>query len=1281
MAKNTLEDLDPEDFSSIAKFLKNATKETEQMSEHFNQMYAVSKDLGKLETFFKKFGEDLKEAKQESTKIRAEFKMMRDFAKEVSNGFKDISSVEQLYGMIQKTAAELSSMPQFMATFQTRSMQARSAVEEINSAAATGVEIDKKRMKVLNKAQEEFKNTQLSIASDSALNNSKIAGLEKEINNQQENSLKIKQLMVQVDSKYLLQSREKWANGSQTLVQLEAQVAEDIKSVSVQDARIKILRERELIEKRIADQQTRLAKLTDPTGKAAEDARTKLEALNKSLSVLETTYRATGGNALEGFKDFKTQLAGVERERNESFQKQVAGNIVLAEQKEKQAVKDIITQKKLGGYLQHINRTEDARLGVLGQHVVAVQDFLKFGQKIPNAFMVLDFILKSGYERFIALDKAAEEFRKQTGFSTTQMKELRKEAEAVNVQFADMGVSIENVYKSAKALTDVFGRTSLVSKEALKNVSLLSVNLGVAEESSANVLSTFQGLGGATEQAAMNVIKVGAGISEKAGVPFKLVMQDVANASETTLNMIGANPSKLMKSAIAARAMGLELNKMVESQRKMLDFSNSINDELTASAMLGKNINFQLARQYAFEGRVEDSQRAILDTVKRAGDFNKMNVYQREALAKASGMELKDLSKMLAVDAQREEIMNGTDEAKKAVLRAQEKELQQLKEINKLDSEDLVAQNQKALMQQRMQGIMTKLKNIFDSISVAIGDILEPIITPLAAIIIPAFRLVGMLAKVLGFILKGLLLPITLIGQGFGYIADAIDGAISSFTGFSDDIKKYITYVLGVVGGVGTLYYLFFGGGGVSGLLKNIGSVFVKAKEGMGSLLKSGAGAIKDKASSIFGKGSGDAAKTATKSAAASERIKPAAGEGVKNFLKDLAEGLKAMKGGDVLLGALNLIPASIGLIAMIPGFVGAILLSRLDGGAIKTALTGLAEGLKSMASTTVLGGSVALAVAAAGLAVMLIGIPAMAAIAFLGVPFSAGLIAMSTGLSALGGNPLVLAGIAVIGVLSLAFVGFGLAAKLMAEAFTQIAKSLPGVITPLAAIAIMSPLFWVAATGIGILGASIAGLALLVIPAIIAAGAIALLGASTSILSKGIEPLERLAKLDVINAAVGIGSLGIAMAKFGAGAASAGLGSFVGEFLGGDPIKKLEQFSNMGDKLKGTAEAIDIIASATSKFGMVDAFADAVNRLVYSLERLNNQLEKSGEIKVESLNALTAAGSNVESTTTATSTSSSSSVIESKLDELIALLRDGAIGVTLDGEKVSRAMAGRGRE
>ena len=248
-------------------------------------------------------------------------------------------------------------------------------------------------------------------------------------------------------------------------------------------------------------------------------------------------------------------------------------------------------------------------------------------KKISNLEIMLPFVnlIMIAYDRFVQLDKAAESFRKQTGFSADQMRKLRSDAESVNRQFQDMGVGIEQVYESAKALTDVFGRTSLVTKETLGNVALLSANLGVAEADSANVLANFQGLGGATQEAAMNVIKVGAGISEKAGIPFKLVMNDIANASEQTTAMLGANPSKLMKSAIAARALGTDMNKIVSSQRKLLDYSSSINDELETSALLGRSISFQKSRQLAYDGDIVGAAKATLETVKRAGDFEKMS--------------------------------------------------------------------------------------------------------------------------------------------------------------------------------------------------------------------------------------------------------------------------------------------------------------------------------------------------------------------------------------------------------------------------------------------------------------------------------------------------------------------------------------------------------------------------------------------------------------------------------------------------------------------------------
>jgi hypothetical protein len=473
-------------------------------------------------------------------------------------------------------------------------------------------------------------------------------------------------------------------------------------------------------------------------------------------------------------------------------------------EREKRA-KNLKTQKEI---LNENKKLELDRSKILAENVKLEEKIsvwksraskIKAGIEGLKDLQVFVNLIMIAYDRFVQLDKAAESFRRETGFSADQMRTLRSDAEAVNRQFQDMGVGVAEVYNSAKALTDVFGRTSLITKETLGNVALLSANLGVTEADSANVLANFQGLGKATQEAAMNVIKVGAGISEKAGVPFKLVMNDIANASEQTTAMLGANPSKLMKSAIAARALGTDMNKIVSSQRKLLDYSSSINDELELSALLGKSVSFQKSRQLAYDGDIAGAAKATLATVKAAGDFDKMNVYQREKLAVAAGMELKDLTKMMAVDKQRNEIMLGGDQAAKDKLFAQEEVLRNLEKENDLTKQSLVDQNEKAIRQQKIQGLVSNMTNTMESLLIALQDVFEPIIRIAMGVFVPIFKTVAALVR-------GLLSPIHDIGKGLlgnsekmeklGKFADSVGTTLVTWYELIEKIGKGIGIIL-----------------------------------------------------------------------------------------------------------------------------------------------------------------------------------------------------------------------------------------------------------------------------------------------------------------------------------------------------------------------------------------------------------------------------------------------------------------------------------------------------
>ena len=170
--------------------------------------------------------------------------------------------------------------------------------------------------------------------------------------------------------------------------------------------------------------------------------------------------------------------------------------------------------------------------------------------------------------------------------------------------------------------------------------------------------------------------------------------------------------------------------------------------------------------------------------------------------------------------------------------------------------------------------------------------------------------------------------------------------------------------------------------------------------------------------------------------------------ENAKIGLKNLAEGLKALAGRDVLFGALNLIPASIGLVAMVAGSAGAYLVSKIDGEALKTGLTGLAEGLKTMANAKVLLGALTLIPAAAGFVLMLPGLAGMALLGVVGPLAQAGLSALASGLKAFGQaamNPYFWLGLAALAAFNVALIPLAFALSLLAplvEAFGKAIKS-----------------------------------------------------------------------------------------------------------------------------------------------------------------------------------------------------------------------------------------------
>ena len=79
----------------------------------------------------------------------------------------------------------------------------------------------------------------------------------------------------------------------------------------------------------------------------------------------------------------------------------------------------------------------------------------------------------------------------------------------------------------------------------------------------------------------------------------------------------------------------------------LLDFESSIEKQLEASLLLGRQINLDRARQLALTGDQAGLMQEILKQVGGEAEFNRMNVIQRKALADSVGVNVEQLSRLV----------------------------------------------------------------------------------------------------------------------------------------------------------------------------------------------------------------------------------------------------------------------------------------------------------------------------------------------------------------------------------------------------------------------------------------------------------------------------------------------------------------------------------------------------------------------------------------------------------------------------------------------------------
>jgi len=248
------------------------------------------------------------------------------------------------------------------------------------------------------------------------------------------------------------------------------------------------------------------------------------------------------------------------------------------------------------------------------------------------------------------VSKDITEIQKSMGISNEEARDFRDQIVDVKSNTNDVVVNTHALLDAQKQVSAAFGVTRGFTKQQLLDQIKLTKRVGLQADSAANIQRLSALSGQSTENSLENIVKQTAALSQQSGIYFddREILQDISEVNGQIAATLGNNPGRIAAAVVQVRRLGLNLEQARTISSSLLDFQSSIESELEAELLTGKELNLERARALALQG---DFAGAAAETAKQVGtlsEFNSMNVLAQQAIAEASGMTVDELADSLA---------------------------------------------------------------------------------------------------------------------------------------------------------------------------------------------------------------------------------------------------------------------------------------------------------------------------------------------------------------------------------------------------------------------------------------------------------------------------------------------------------------------------------------------------------------------------------------------------------------------------------------------------------
>jgi len=348
----------------------------------------------------------------------------------------------------------------------------------------------------------------------------------------------------------------------------------------------------------------------------------------------------------------------------------------------------------------------------------AGMDMLKSLDVIPVFGAIIGGIakgLKAALDFILEIDDRTTKFARTLGVS-------KDEAATISERFGDIATNSGNLLLTTKNLQEAqsdlvkeLGVTNILSDEMLETQISLKKVMGLSADEMGSLAEASILSGKAQKQVVTGILGQVASLKSATGIAFnyKQIIGEASKLGGVLGLKFAKYPESLTKSLVATKALGMDLAKVDQIAGSLLNFEDSIQNQLEAQLLTGKDINLSRAQQLALEGDTAGVAQELSKAIGNSNEFLKMNRIQQESIAKAVGMSREDIGETL----KKQEMLSklGAKDIKEAqakveLLKAQGKTQ---KEIAALLGEEAYQNLTQLSAQEKIAELIEKVKGAF----------------------------------------------------------------------------------------------------------------------------------------------------------------------------------------------------------------------------------------------------------------------------------------------------------------------------------------------------------------------------------------------------------------------------------------------------------------------------------------------------------------------------------------------------------------------------------------